>query len=36
MASFAKDAQVEELFKELGKSDSKKDKLFDSMKDVYS
>lgn len=35
MASFAKDINAEEIYKELGKPDGNKEKFFDSMKDVY-
>lgn len=35
MASFAKDLEVEDIYKDLGKPDGKKEKLFESMKDVY-
>lgn len=35
MSNFAKDISAEEIFKELGKPDIKKDKFFESMKDVY-
>lgn len=35
MALFAKDIEVEEIYKSLGKPDGKIEKLFESMKDVY-
>lgn len=35
MAGFAIEHDIKELYEELGKADSKKDKLFDSMRDVY-
>lgn len=35
MAVFNKDARAEVIYKELGKPDGKKEKLFDTMRDVY-
>ena len=35
MANFNKSEEFEYIFKNLGKSDNKVEKLFDSMKDVY-
>ena len=35
MASFSKDIDVENIYKDLGKSEGKKEKLFETMKDVY-
>lgn len=35
MAVFSRDIEVEEIYKSLGKPDGKREKLFESMKDVY-
>lgn len=35
MAVYAKDSSVEQIYKDLGKVEGKKEKLFETMKDVY-